>query len=189
MSAFMIDTDNNITALASVEGAAGEVFTSEEALSALAANWPGSRLVEIWNGLTGVTPVKKFKDRATGVTRIWSAIQSLEGVAQEQAGTTPDVAPGIEQSTPAVAPEEAPATDIPTAEDGAPKAAREGSKKAIVLDLLKREGGVSLEELMATTGWQKHSVRGFISGALVKKGIAVESFKRDDGQRAYRVTV
>jgi len=39
---------------------------------------------------------------------------------------------------------------------------------------------------MAATGWQAHSVRGFISGAIVKKmGLKVESSKRTDGERAY----
>lgn len=40
-----------------------------------------ARLVEIWNSLPGATPVKRFKDRAKAVTRIWNAIQSLEGRA------------------------------------------------------------------------------------------------------------
>ncbi len=66
--------------------------------------------------------------------------------------------------------------------------AREGSKKAIILDLLKRPDGASLKDIMAATDWQAHSVRGFISGSLTKKmGLNVESFKRDDGDRAYRI--
>ena len=41
---------------------------------------------------------------------------------------------------------------------------------------------------MEVTGWQSHSVRGFISGSLVKKsGLKVDSFKREDGQRAYAI--
>jgi hypothetical protein len=41
---------------------------------------------------------------------------------------------------------------------------------------------------MAATEWQAHSVRGFISGALGKKmGLAVESFKRENGERTYRL--
>jgi hypothetical protein len=54
---FTIDVDNNITVLASPqqieereEGT--ETFSSPQELAALAATWPGSRLVEIWN-LTG----------------------------------------------------------------------------------------------------------------------------------------
>ena len=64
---------------------------------------------------------------------------------------------------------------------------REGSKKAIVLELIRRADGASLKEIMDATEWQSHSVRGFISGSLGKKmGITVESFKRPDGTRAYR---
>ena len=64
--------------------------------------------------------------------------------------------------------------------------ARRGSKTAKILDLLKRPGGVSLKELIKTTGWQAHSVRGFLSGTVVKKmAIPVKSFKRSDGERAY----
>jgi hypothetical protein len=67
--------------------------------------------------------------------------------------------------------------------------ARPGSKRAKVLDLLKRPGGVTLKELTKATGWQPHSVRGFLSGTLGKKmGTPVESSKRADGERVYRLS-
>ena len=66
--------------------------------------------------------------------------------------------------------------------------ARGGSKTAQVLDLLKQPGGVTSRELMKTTGWQAHSVRGFLSGTVGKKmGLAVTSTKGDDGERRYSV--
>ena len=67
--------------------------------------------------------------------------------------------------------------------------ARHGSKTSQVLELLKRPGGVTLKEIMKVTHWQAHSVRGFLSGTVGKKlGIPVESFKKSDGDRAYRIS-
>jgi hypothetical protein len=69
-----------------------------------------------------------------------------------------------------------------------PAPARNGTKTTKILDLLKRPAGVTLKELMKTTGWQAHSVRGFLSGTLGKKmGTPVESSKRADGERLYRL--
>ena len=66
--------------------------------------------------------------------------------------------------------------------------ARDGSKTAKILDLLKRAGGVTAEELMKVTGWQPHSVRGFLSGTIGKKmGLTVTSTKAEDGERTYSV--
>ena len=66
--------------------------------------------------------------------------------------------------------------------------ARQGSKTARVLGLLKRSGGVTLRQLTTATGWQSHSVRGFLSGALGKKmGLIVTSTKAEGGERRYSV--
>ena len=66
--------------------------------------------------------------------------------------------------------------------------ARDGSKTAKILDLLKRPGGVTSKELMKATGWQPHSVRGFLSGTVGKKmGLTVTSIKGEDGERSYSV--
>jgi hypothetical protein len=67
-------------------------------------------------------------------------------------------------------------------------AARHGSKKAVVLAMLRKAEGATLAEIMKATGWQSHSVRGFVSGSLGKvMGLKVESNKRADGQRAYHL--
>src|SRR5712692_3132519 len=81
MLTFVIDADNNISALRPGEqapaGEGPEEFKSREELGKLAEGWPAERLVEVWNSVPGVTPVRKFKDRQTAVARIWKAIQSL----------------------------------------------------------------------------------------------------------------
>jgi len=181
MTTFAIDTDNTITAYlageAIPEGQAR--FSSEKELAKLAAQWPAERLVEIWNGFAGVPPfgelkpVKKFTDRKTAVARIWRAVQALTPTPAPQAA---DVAPTAKRPS-----------NETKAEDAAPTA-REGSKKAIVLKLLRRPEGATLADIQSATGWQPHSVRGFISGALGKKmGLTVESIKTPDGERSYRL--
>jgi len=66
--------------------------------------------------------------------------------------------------------------------------AREGSKTNQVLELLKRPGGVTAKELMKVTGWQPHSVRGFLSGTVGKKmRLTVVSVRGEDGERTYSV--
>lgn len=50
------------------------------------------------------------------------------------------------------------------------------TKQQIIIDLLSREGGACLEEMIDATNWQKHSIRGVISGSLKKKlGLKVQS--------------
>ena len=82
------------------------------------------------------------------------------------------------------------ATSTKKAPKGATKAtgSRDGSKSTKVLDLLKRPDGATLAELMKATGWQAHSVRGFLSGAVGKKlGLRVTSIKAESGERSYSV--
>ena len=68
------------------------------------------------------------------------------------------------------------------------KRARKNSKTTILLDLLKRPGGATAKELMEATGWQPHSIRGFLSGTVGKKmGLAVVSIKGEDGERSYSI--
>src|SRR5260370_2929215 len=96
MTIFTIDSENNIAAHASaseVTDKACEQFTSEKELAQLVADWPGSRLVDIWNRIPGLTPVKRFTNRAVATARIWRAVQSL--VSGEHSG---DVAPARRQS-------------------------------------------------------------------------------------------
>jgi hypothetical protein len=111
-------------------------------------------------------------------------------IPKEKTKSTPAPAtkkPGVaKRSAHAAPPKAKPARKVTGAQK--PPAARRGSQTAKILDLLKRPGGVTLKEIMKATGWQAHSVRGFLSGTVKKKiGLAVESFKKGDGERAYRI--
>jgi Protein of unknown function (DUF3489) len=66
--------------------------------------------------------------------------------------------------------------------------AREGSKKDLVLGLLRRKDGATMAEIAEATGWQNHTIRGFMSGNVGKRmGLAVQSSKNASGARTYKV--
>jgi hypothetical protein len=64
---------------------------------------------------------------------------------------------------------------------------RAPSKLDLVEALLRAEGGTTIDGIMAATGWQQHSVRGAIAGALKKRGFIIASDKVD-GVRRYRAS-
>ena len=158
--------------------------------------------------MPGATPVRKFKDRATAVSRIWKAIQ---GLGQAEAAAAGEAAPGTDQlealipespapdtatpiapHAPDVAQEPAPARTEATRAKKAPQSAtdpgtpREGSKTSQVIAMLKREGGTTLEEITTAMGWLKHTTRAMLSagGSLRKKhGLIVISEKVGDRRR------
>jgi hypothetical protein len=92
-------------------------------------------------------------------------------------------------TAPAQAPLKPKATKGTTGKDGAPAPKhREGTRMATVVGLLERAGGATLEEIVAATSWQKHSVRGFISTLGSKHGYTVTSVRREaDQARVYTI--
>src|ERR1700681_2008454 len=61
------------------------------------------------------------------------------------------------------------------------------NKKAEVIAMMKRPRGATLAEIMNATGWQKHTVRGFVSILGSKGGQKIESAKNAAGERSYRI--
>ncbi len=255
MKTFTIDAENNITVQPSRKAAretGAGVFATEEQFADLIGP-DNKRLVEIWNGLTGVKPVTKFANRKSATERIWKVLQSLGEQAAVPVTETPFDAPDLEaapakllvaepeqaeveatrsledstlraeiepvaltppdasEAAEAVAdvgaqqPQGAPADETATEKTSpptkAPKAKkagkpakseesagpRAGSKTARVVAMLQRKNGATLEEIMNQMGWQKHTVRGFMAGAMKKAGYTVESFKSEKGERSYRI--
>jgi hypothetical protein len=205
---FTIDNENNITAHSTPAEAAAatttpfDSFSSRQELADLAKAWPGERLVAIWNSLTGVTPTKKFKDHKTATSRIWERIQGLGAPEQPQPeqAAKPRADKKAKGGTRAAkgAPAKGKADKKASPANNAPKAKkaakakeaitpREGSKTAQVVAMLQRKNGATLSEIMKSMNWQKHTVRGFIAGAMKKAGYTVESFKPAGGERTYRL--
>jgi hypothetical protein len=197
MNTFVIDNDNNITSFGPGEelpdAEQTPKFKSREEFEQLAESWPAERLVEIWNTLPGARPVKKFTNRNTAVSRVWKALQGLSpAVAPDVAHVAAVGASAGKKATrpnkgrrPGKAAKSSKKVQKPKAN---PVSAREGSKSAKVLALLRRADGATLKEIMKATGWQPHSVRGFISGSLGKKmGLSVTSARNDEEARSYFV--
>ena len=66
--------------------------------------------------------------------------------------------------------------------------ARTSSKQAEVIGLLTRPDGVTIAGVMQATGWQSHSVRGFLAGVVRKKlRLPLTSEKPEGGERVYRI--
>lgn len=123
-------------------------------------NWPAWRLVDVWNSFAAVVPfddlksVKKFTSRKAAVGRIWQAIQRLSrDVAQQAAPVATAKGKSKRASTKGKRRD--------TARKGAN--VERTNKKAEVIALMKLAKGATLAEIMEMTGWQKHTVRGFVS--------------------------
>jgi hypothetical protein len=191
MNTFTIDAENNIAAYASAEEASrGDIaglvhFHSQATLAKVSTDWPMSRFIEIWNGIPGQTPVKKFQDRKRAVARLWSAIQPLfgNGPPSESAAEKPDAPCKTGKQAKKVKAAKN-ASGQPTGE----KTSDRSNKKAEVIALMRRAKGATLAEIMQATGWQKHTVRGFVSILGSKGGQSIESFKNAAGERTYKAT-
>ena len=208
MPSFTINEQNEIVAFATAEEASTSAqtpfhtFSSQQELADLAASWPTERLLAILNSLAGEKPVKKLRDPKTAISRIWARIQGLSDAAKPE----PDPEPAA-KTKPAKkakggaqagkgAPAKGKASKKTSAAKNAPKGKksakesagpREGSKTAQVVAMLQRKNGATITEIMDAMSWQRHTVRGFMAGAMKKAGYAVESFKPEGGERSYRL--
>jgi Protein of unknown function (DUF3489) len=193
MSTFTIDADHNITVYDTTKAAAKNAaalprFSSQAELAQLAANWPASRWIEVWNSIPGHKPVSKLGPAKKAAARVWAALQPLAKANENRPGSTAKKANKA-------------ATKPTAAGQGAKKAKaakstklrhavaqpRDGSKKAEIIALLRRTKGAALSEIQEFTGWEKHTVRGFISLLGSKAGLKIISARNEAGDRSYRI--
>jgi hypothetical protein len=198
MKAFTIDSERNITACASQQEAAAaqgdtQAFATAAGLQGILKKLPAAAAVEIWNSMTGVAPVRKFRDGATAAKRIFAELQKLGGPADDATETAPAAKPARRARKARAKPAKATGTPKAAKKAKATKPAgsgpRQTSKTAQLIEMLKRPGGATLEEVTARFGWQVHTTRALMSagGSLTKKhGITVISEKVGDS-RTYRI--
>jgi len=150
-SVFAIHPDNRVDAYAAGEAPEGSVlFSSETELAAISASWPAKTLLDMWNRLPDVAAVSKFTDRKMAVRRIW---QALTGPTERRRSRVRTQKAARKRGTAKATAKTQPA----------------GTKTERILALLKRPDGATLQAIMTATGWQPHSVRGFISAQLTKR--------------------
>jgi hypothetical protein len=74
------------------------------------------------------------------------------------------------------------------ADDGKVRKAASGSKQARVIAMLQSPKGATIEAMMKATGWQQHSVRGFLAGVVRNRLKLTLDSDKVDGVRVYRIT-
>jgi hypothetical protein len=177
MKTYAINTDTvAVTVHESAEAAANcgkRTFSTHNDFELTVEEYSLADLVRVWNSLAatqsllGLKQVAKFTDRKTAVRRLWAAIQRLDAPDNHEPAESSSLPSKVLASNP-----------------------EPGSKAAIILDLLRRPEGATSQEIGSVVNWKRHSVRGFISGTLVKRmGLTIETGRRDCGDRVYRVRV
>lgn len=75
----------------------------------------------------------------------------------------------------------------PLPQASVPKPIRASSKLTTVLTMLRAPGGTAIADIMKATGWQQHSVRGFLTGVVRKRLKLDLASDKADGERRYRI--
>ena len=131
-------------------------------------------------------PVCRETGDGHGVTLI------ITDAGLEAIGVEPDTGPqaatrGKETDEALAAPAEASGQPAPATAPRERKT-REGTKQALVIEMLRRPEGASIAEIVEATAWVSHSVRGFLAGALKKKlGLTIDSEKDATRGRVYKI--
>jgi hypothetical protein len=131
-------------------------------------------------------PVWRETGDGHGVTLIITNA-GLEAIGVEPDGALQTGTRGEEASEAAQAPAEAGSPPAPAAAPRERKA-REGTKQALVIEMLRRPEGATITEIVEATSWASHTTRGFLAGALKKKlGLSIDSEKVEARGRVYRL--
>jgi hypothetical protein len=196
---FTIDSDLNVAAVEKPIDPEVEpdkiCFSAKEELLRIGADWPGSKLVALWNSFAGIPgfadckPVNKVRSNTDMLGRIWKVIQRLAdsrlGPTEEEiAAAEASKGEGEEMATKnklVRKPKAAKAAKTakvakPAAEKKARKARASsngheafGPKTLEVVAMLQRKSGATIAQIMERTGWGESTVRAALGGTI-KRG-------------------
>ena len=159
----------------------------------LPANLKGGAAAKVVDGLIRRGLAERIEsDRAAVPDLIRVTRVGLEAIGVEPEGEAPTQAEATEAAEPPKpTKKKGRAAKKPSSgkgKDVKPRATRADSKQARLIEMLKRAKGASIEEIVEAFGWQPHTVRGAIAGALKKKlGLEVTSEKDEKRGRVYRI--
>ena len=152
-----------------------------------------------------VRRIGRRKDLSTTMTNVEASTTENAAAAAEQGATVaPETASSKKgatqkkgapkcQKTAKGASKAAPKKDAKAGKKAVSPAVKEASaprpesKGAKIVELIGRSKGATLAEIQKVTGWQAHSVRGFLSTAAKKHGLKIESTKTEAGDRVYSI--
>ena len=148
----------------------------------LPSNLRGGAKTAVIDGLLTRDLISKFQHSDYVAYYLTDAAYAAVGRKRKlPAPVTPD--PEIEASVSA-----AEANWAQDKQEGAKPRTRENSKQAAVIQMLQHPAGTTIRQIMESTGWQAHTVRGTFAGALKKKlGLNIVSAKDATGERVYRI--
>ena len=140
-------------------------------------------------GLIAETVTDQLAKADPALNRIWrndadgrAILLRITDAGLSAIGIEPE---GGDQAPRAAAPKEAPAEAAPAPKARAP---RTGTKQAKLIEMLRAEGGATIDEIATELQWRSHTIRGAMAGALKKRlGLTIISEKADGGERRYRI--
>lgn len=145
----------------------------EHLLTDFPANLKGGARLKVLTALQKsgcIHPQGKTDDGAIRFAITAAGYEAL-GIQMPQAASTPTALPTAQPASTQVSP-----------------VTREGTKQATLIGLLRRPEGATLGQMVDVTGWQSHTVRGTLAGALKKKlGLVIVSAKATGAERTYRI--
>ena len=156
---------------------------SKAALAKVGTSLVARKLMREMRAKSGM-PVWREDEDGRGISlMITRAGRDAIGVEDDAEVSKETVAPIAKQNKPAVAGKGSAAKETIASVASGP---RDGSKQALVISMLSKKGGATIDALIEATGWLPHTTRAALTG-LRKRGFEIERLRDDDAPSVYRI--